>query len=459
MNGTKRINAERYLLLGNPVAHSISPEIHRFLFRLTGRDHFTYEAKNVPPHELKGTVESLRGKVAGFNCTIPHKEAIIPLIDELDDRAALLRSVNTVADQNGVTKGYNTDVDGFFDSLALNGFDVVGKKVLFVGTGGSAKALSFETANKGAEVTIAGRDLKKAQQLAERISLNLHDTKIGWVSLSACSGSFDLLVNCTPAGMFPSEYDVPVELSRFERIGCVFDLIYNPTTTALLRDAKKMSIPTIGGISMLVIQAIKAQEIWMGIRYSDEEKQMAIDFAKNIIVKRRMQDKYGKDNLILTGFMGSGKSTIGKHLAVELGMDFLDLDEKIERSAGCTISEIFRMHGEEYFRELEYIEAQKLKGLHHCVIAGGGGSVTIPRTANALREAGIIIFLDAAVEKIIANLSDGIQKRPLLTGENPLEAITELYHRRYPIYQRESDLSVDASGKIAQISREIIDRL
>lgn len=259
-----------FVVIGSPLGHSMSPFIHEKLFAKKGIK-AEYGMREIPPGQLAEQKEALAA-LDGFNITIPHKEAIIPLLDGLDSRAALYGAVNTVRCEGGRMIGYNTDCAGFL--RALGGAEVsLGSRVAVLGAGGAARMMVFEAAAVGAKVTIAARPsgLARAQAVKREAEEKLSGTSIEVTTLQELQGDFDLLCNGTPVGMFPHPDACPVDPAVLDRVGAVFDAVYNPADTVLLREAAKRGIPTVGGMPMLVWQAAVAQEIWFPVTFTQEE--------------------------------------------------------------------------------------------------------------------------------------------------------------------------------------------
>ncbi len=259
-----------YTLIGNPLGHSMSPMIHDRLFALKNRE-AEYTLTAIPTEELADRAQALR-TLEGYNITIPHKVDIIPFLDALDETAKRYHSVNCVANRNGKSTGYNTDCEGFLrsvENLPLNG------RVLLIGCGGVGRMMGIEAALHGAELTlgILEQDRPLAERLRDEIAVLAPECKVEIVLSNALTGSFDLLLNACPVGMYPKTNACPVRDAVIAASGAVFDAIYNPTETLLVRKAKAQGKPAVGGAAMLVWQAVRAHEIWDGDTYTNEEVQ------------------------------------------------------------------------------------------------------------------------------------------------------------------------------------------
>ena len=258
----------KYILIGHPLGHSMSPMIHERLFAIKGRK-ADYSLVEITPEELHLKTDFLR-QFKGFNITIPHKQNIIPLLDEMGDSALRYNSVNCVVNDGGKLIGYNTDCDGFIRSVEkypMNG------NVLLVGCGGVGRMMAIEAARSGAELTfgILPCDKERAAILTEEIHAMNPDTKIKTVLTSDLDDSFDVILNATPAGMYPKTETCSVSDSLIEKCSYVFDAVYNPVETTLMRKARSFGKTAKGGSAMLVLQAVKAHELWDNDFYTEDQ--------------------------------------------------------------------------------------------------------------------------------------------------------------------------------------------
>lgn len=277
------MSKKEYAVIGHPIGHTMSPFIHKRLFELSGIE-ADYSVIDVAPENLAEEYAQKLSKLDGFNITIPHKSAIIPSLSALDKKAEMYGSVNTV-DANG--KGYTTDPDGFLQALKANGIAIDGS-VVIVGTGGVARTMAFEVAKAGADITIAVRreDIHMVASLAcEIMSKTVHP------SISTCyidrlnkyDRKIDLLVNATPLGMYPNVDVMPVGEDIIKNCNAVFDAVYNPLETKLIKTAKAMGKKAVGGMSMLVWQAVVAHQIWDGSTYDVKDiEQLCIDASEEL---------------------------------------------------------------------------------------------------------------------------------------------------------------------------------
>jgi len=251
-------------IIGHPVAHSLSPVFQAAAFAHCGLD-VTYERWDTPAAQLAGRVSSLRETaVLGANVTVPHKEAVIPLLDELGGQSARMGAVNTIVNRDGRLFGFNTDGPGFVAALRNEAsFEPAGKKVLLVGAGGAARGIAFALSEaRAAEVAISNRTAGRAEAVAGEIG-----RPVSAVPWDSPVGGYDCVVNCTSVGMHggPDPDGVPFEVAS-ARPGClVVDIVYAPEDTPLLRSAKAAGLVTLGGLPMLIYQGALAFEHWTGI--------------------------------------------------------------------------------------------------------------------------------------------------------------------------------------------------
>ena len=389
----------KYGLIGAHLPHSFSKLIHESLG-------YAYELVELTPQALEGFLA--RREFVGINVTIPYKEAVMPLIDEIDPMAQTIGAVNTIVNRGGRLIGYNTDFGGMKAAILRAGIQMEGKRVLILGTGGTSKtAMAVCRSLKAASVHKVSRSEKPDAVSYEQAYQNHPDTQI--------------ILNTTPVGMYPDVLSRPIDLKRFPQLYGVVDVIYNPLRTALL--AQLWQNPEIyqgGGLFMLVKQAIIASSLFTG---QAENPVMA-----DVIYSRLLREK---ENLVLVGMPGSGKSTVGAILAKKTGRKLVDLDEEIARRSGMTIPQIFQTRGEAAFRDLETQVIRELAGTTSAILPTGGGAILRDENVTALKQNGRLFFLDRPLEALLPTAD-----RPL--GDSR-EKIAALYAARYDRYLAVSD--------------------
>ncbi|MGN1201789.1 MAG: shikimate dehydrogenase [Eubacterium sp.] len=274
---------KNFALTGFPLGHSMSPVIHKELFKINGID-ASYVLKEINPDIFSDGVEELRA-LDGFNVTIPHKTGIIPYLDSLSQRAELFGAVNTVDNKNGVLTGYNTDCFGFLRALEMAGIELKGR-VLLCGSGGVSRMFAFESVLAGADLTIAVRDadVDAANQIKKEIFQKLNKT-VEVITLDTVAGDFDVLINGTPVGMFPNVDACVLPKDKVQSCRAVFDAIYNPMETRLLSYARESGAKYSNGLPMLVWQAAVAQEIWLGVKFTVEQVKSVIEITERELNK------------------------------------------------------------------------------------------------------------------------------------------------------------------------------
>ncbi len=258
-------------LIGDPVEHSVSPAMHNAAFREKGLD-FVYLPFKVKKEQLRQAIDGARVlNIVGLNVTIPHKVNVIPYLDELDPLAEKIGAVNTIVNSNGSLKGYNTDASGFLKALTGRGIEPRDKKVVILGAGGASKAVSFSLAERGAGLVILNRELEfdwavaLAGHLSRSFSIEVRALKLNEPNLKKALVGADILVNTTSVGMSPRRDESPVPKRLLKPGLTVFDIVYNPLKTRLLREAEASGAEVIAGLDMLAWQGALAFEMWTGV--------------------------------------------------------------------------------------------------------------------------------------------------------------------------------------------------
>lgn len=401
-------------LIGAHLSHSFSSQIHRALA--------DYEYR---------LIELERDDVGAFltghefdalNVTAPYKKDVIPYLARLSDTAARIGAVNTIVrEQDGSLTGYNTDYEGLTDLIIDLGVPLADKKVLVLGSGGASRTAVTVATDMGAKAVVV-------------ISRSGEDH---YGNLDKHSDAA-IIINTTPVGMYPHNSEAPLSLSHFPRLEAVIDVIYNPVRTALLQDAEARGIPCRNGLLMLVSQARRAAELFLGTTVSRTlSKKIAADIAQET------------ENIVLIGMPGCGKSTLGKLLSEALGRTFVDADDALVKEAGLPIPEIFRQEGEAGFRERESKILEALGREKGQVIATGGGCVTVPKNYFSLHQNGKILFLDIDPKGLP---TDG---RPLSSARSP----EVLYRERLPLYKKFADVTVTVTRDINENLKRIKEAL
>lgn len=277
------MSIKKFAVIGHPIGHTMSPFIHNRLFKLSGIE-AEYTKLDIAPENLADEYKNVLSKLDGYNITIPHKQNIIPLINEIDEKAKMYGSVNTVANIDGVAKGYTTDPDGFLKALDAAGI-VLDGRVVILGCGGVARTMAYEVVLKGLPLLFAVRkeDVEIAKSLCSEIENTVKGAKVSFCLIDELEGDINVLVNATPLGMFPKVDVQPVSDSVINRCASVFDAVYNPLETVLIKKALANGAKAVGGMSMLVWQAVVAHEKWDGSVYDkDDIAKLCIDSAEEL---------------------------------------------------------------------------------------------------------------------------------------------------------------------------------
>lgn len=270
-------------LIGYPLGHSMSPVIHKELLKLNGIEG-DYRLTEINPDNFEKELEKVKD-LDGFNVTIPHKINIIPYLNELSDRARLFGAVNTVEIKDGKKIGHNTDCEGFLRAMKMAGIDLAGN-VLVCGSGGVSRMFAFETVLAGADLTIAVReaDLQAAGEIQKEIKDKL-SKEIKVITLDEVDGEYDVLVNGTPLGMYPNVEACVLPKEKVQKCSAVFDAVYNPLETTLIKYARECGAKYSNGLPMLVWQAAVAQEIWFGVEFSMQQIKDIIKITERELTK------------------------------------------------------------------------------------------------------------------------------------------------------------------------------
>lgn len=432
-------NPNFYGLVGYPLSHSISDVLHKLLFDIK-KNKNTYELFETPLENLSEKLDVLRHTANGFNVTIPYKIDILDYLEYVSPEAKLIGSVNTVKTTAGFLHGYNTDIDGLEYCFKKDGILVNKKSALIIGCGGAALTSAYYLAKNGAKITVCARDTLKLiafqKQCMERSKIN-----VDIVNIKNLSGNYNIVINCTPVGMSPRFDEMPIDPNKIKNTEYYFDTIYNPRKTLLLKNFEKTNTKCRDGLLMLIVQAAKAQEIWQGIKFSET------DINKTYFnLALYMFKALAKENIniiCLTGFMGSGKTTVGKKLASLLDFNFIDTDSEIEKKYG-KITAIFKNQGEKQFRDYETeILKQTLKN-KNAVISSGGG--ILEKNSKLIKDKTYNIYLECDFFELTKRAYN--KSRPLFTD---LDKTEELYKNRLPVYENSCHLKINGCDTVDNI--------
>lgn len=405
----------KYGLIGKPLGHSYSREIHRLIAD------YDYELKELDESEVGKFLQDRQ--FAAINVTIPYKQTVMPYLDFISDDAKNIGAVNTIVNDGGKLCGYNTDFLGMRALIEKSGISVKGKKVLIFGTGGTSNTAFAVCKDLGA------REIYK-------VSRKEKDGAITYDRAREQHSDVEIIVNATPSGMYPQVDGEPMDISCFHNLEGVADAIYNPLCTNLVLDARDMGAIGVGGLYMLVAQAVYASALFLG-READES---VIDSVYERIARE-------KRNVVLVGMPSCGKTTVGKRLAELTGREFVDTDEEILKRIGMNIADFFAKHGEDAFRKIESeVIADLVKGAG-LVVATGGGAVLKKENVRAIKRNSIVVFVDRPLDMLVAT-----NDRPLSSS---VDKVKKLYEQRYDIYKSVADEIADGSGDIDEVANRI----
>lgn len=400
-----------YGLIGAKLGHSYSKIIHEAVCG------YSYELHPLPTEEEAHAFMQAKAFKA-INVTIPYKKLVIPYCDEVEPRAAAIGAVNTVVNRDGKLYGYNTDYTGFAYLARCHGVKFAGAVVLVLGTGGTHNTVTAVCQDAGAKQVLTasrtGKDgaltYEKAQQHPE----------------------INIIINTTPAGMYPNVGVCNLDVAAMPGLEAVVDVVYNPDKTELILRAEEAGVPVaVGGLEMLVAQAVYAAEYFLDRKFEDAPVEI-----------RRITAALRRDmlNIALIGMPSSGKTTLGRMLAKSLGRTFVDLDEEIVKTDGRSIPDIFAAEGEDGFRTKETAETQRFGKEGRQLISCGGGIVKKPENLRALHQNGVILFIDRLVDELAVGGG-----RPLSSS---MDALRQMEAQRRPLYLAAADAVIPNNGTL-----------
>ena len=415
-----------YGLIGEKLSHSWSAEIHEKL------GSFPYQLHELSASELKGFLKDQPWQ--GLNVTIPYKKDAYALADSASEDAQAIGAANTlVKDANGFIAADNTDVYGFeylVKSLKVNLSQK--KAIVFGAFGGAGQAICYALKKGGAYVVGVSRNPHESSSYVD-CAITYDQLKLHYEA--------NLLVNATPVGMFPHAGVSPLskeELSAFTSLQCVIDLIYNPLRSQLLLDAESLGILNANGLKMLVAQAARASSLFLRQDVSGSQ-------IENI--SRELHAS--KENIVLIGMPGVGKTSTGEALAKLLNRPWIDTDFLIKQKAHCEAATYLQTHGEAAFRRLEHEIIQEISSMSGSVISCGGGVVVTPSNYQLLRQNGKLVYLTRPLEDL------AIAGRPLSQSVG----IQELAAKRLPLYEAWADLTFSCLGSPDADAKGLLDTL
>jgi len=428
-----------YGLIGNPVEHTLSPLIHNTLAECMNIN-MSYVAFPVE-NGLGTAVEGAYNLgIKGMNVTVPYKTEVMQYLSDIDPLAQRIGAVNTLVRDYGGYKGYNTDMPGLSRALRMEGVKIDGGRFILLGAGGAARAVACMLVSEGArEIYVVNRTYEKAAAIAELSDMIV---ALGTDSIDEIPGDGRYtFIQCTSLGLRAGDGLLIDDDSFYDMADYGFDLIYNPAVTPFMRKLQEMSVPCSNGLGMLLYQGVIAYEYWNGVSVPDE-----ISGYVYTVLRRRL---YG-ENVVLTGYMGSGKTTVGREIAKRRGMTFLDTDELIVDRTGKSIPEIFSEVGESGFRDIETDVLRELRqSAYNTVIATGGGIVLREENRRLLKCLGRVVGLYATDEETYNRVSTDTGRPLLSEGDRDalMRKIEGMQRERLPYYEATADIRVDTTDR------------
>ena len=403
-----------YGVLGRVLGHSYTPTIYK---ELAGLEYVRFERE---PEDLAAFMTGEEWE--GTNVTIPYKRAVMEYLDELSPLAERMGNVNTITRlPDGRLRGDNTDYFGFQCLVEELGVEVTGKKVLVLGaTGGAGTTASMVLGDLGATVVPVGRT-----------------SEVNYGNIAQQSDDA-LLVNCTPAGMFPHCPDAPCTLEGLDALEGVIDIVYNPARTGLMLEAERRGIPCIGGLLMLVAQAAQAVERYTG---QVTPRKRILDVTERL--SRREQ------NIALIGMPGSGKTRVGEQIALLTGREHIDLDRALEKRLDMPCADFIVERGEAAFREQETAALSDISKRSGLVLSTGGGVVTRDENYPLLHQNSQIVMLNRKLDELAH------KGRPITARDG----IAKLAEQRMPRYRAWADYIIDSRDCAANTAHALLDTL
>lgn len=402
---------KKFCLIGEKLPHTLSPVIH-------GHFGYKYDAVELPSaDDILPFMENC--EYDGFNVTVPYKQDVMKHLDFIDELAAEIGAVNTVMKKDGKWCGYNSDIFGLEYSLEKSGIALKDKTIAILGSGGTRMTAQLLAKKHGAkQVVIVSRN----GEINYDNFYKLYDIQI--------------IFNTTPSGMFPHMDEVAFDISKIKTLEGAFDVIYNPLRTNFLLLAKKAGVAYENGLRMLVEQARVSKDIWFSEKSSTQDTERVL---KTLLKSQQ--------NIVLVGMPACGKSTIGKNIARQLGLEFFDADIELENYAGRKPADIISSDGEEKFRAIESEVIANLAAKRGVVIATGGGAVLKEENRTALMRTGVVFYINRDVSKL------STFGRPISQSTS----LEELFAKRRPLYEEIADYELINNDAFADTANKIVE--
>ena len=421
----------KYGLIGEKLSHSFSPYIHGEL------KNKHYVLKEIKKEDLENFLKTK--DFNAINVTITYKEEVIKYLDNISADSISIGAVNTIVNINGKLYGYNTDLYGIIALIKKNNIDIINKKVIILGNGGTSKTAKYACSLLGAKVIL------KASRRVNHIDKNNEENIYTYDEIIKKHNDANVIINTTPVGMF-SNVDLeninntPIDINEFNKLEAIIDIIYNPLNTKLLQDAKKKNIKAANGLYMLIAQAVYADKLFFDKNEDEDILEKKIDNIYNKMLKDFL-------NIVLIGMPGSGKSVVAKSLSNKIHKDFVDLDELFFKKYNKKAGDYIREYGEEDFRNKETDIIDEISRNTNLIISTGGGVVL----KEMLKRNGILFFIDRNIDNIKPTKS-----RPLTEDR---EKLKKVYDIRLPLYENYADFIIKTDEVIEHTVEKIINIL
>ena len=429
-----------YGLIGYPLKHSFSKEIHSLI------SNYQYDINELKENELSFFMKEKNFK--GINVTIPYKQKVIPYLDEIDIDAKNINAVNTIININGKLIGYNTDILGVLATFSYFNINIENKNVLILGTGATSNTVHY------ASKKCKAKNIYKAYRDNSKINGD-----ILYNDLSKIFDNINIIIKTTSNVIYPHADDtLLVDLNKFKNLEAVMDVVYNPLRTRLLIESERLNIKAVSGLYMLVAQAYFASELFINTNLDMDkqsliEKFQIINNDKTNLYINKCESIYNKClsskiNIVLSGMPTCGKTTLGKIISEKYGYEFIDTDELIEKKINMKIVEYINKFKEENFRKVESEIIKEVSSNNHLVISTGGGAILRDENVINLKSNGKIFFINRSLE-LLKPSSD----RPLT---NDLESLTKKYNERLPIYKATCDYEINGDTEFDVRIKDIL---
>ncbi len=406
---------KKYYLIGRDLSHSYSDQLHN-------KRGFKYELKEIEEEKLERFIKKKRYK--GLNVTMPYKEKVIKYLDDIDPSAAEIGSVNTIAIEKRKTVGYNSDLFGFTMLLKTAHINIDKKNIVVLGSGGVSKTVCYL--------------LNSPYIGVNKLTVVSRTGEINYSNYATLTDT-EIVINCTPVGMYPDICARPIDLSVFPKLESVVDLIYNPYRSALLQQAKDLKIPhTANGMYMFIGQALQSENLWKNglLNTLEIEAEVAGVYASTL-------------NVVFVGMPGAGKSSYARSFGKALQREVADTDEMIEQKFGLPVKEIIRRNGIEFFREEEKKAVREACDRRGIIIAVGGGAILSEENRIRIRSNARVVYLKRDLDKL------STENRPL----SETRSLEEIYAERKDFYETVADEIIDNNGTPEDGIRQLLDVL